>query len=41
MIFLLYNFVTSLADCIWSREWVREWITYLLIEDVAGNVEDS
>jgi len=39
MIFLsyLYNFVTSLAGCNWSRE----WITHLLIEEIPGIVEDS
>ena len=38
MIFLLYlyNFVISLADCNWSRE----WITQIPIEET-GNVEDS
>jgi len=39
MIFLLYlyNFVTSLAGCNWSRE----WITHICTSDVADNVEDS
>jgi len=39
MIFLLflYNFVTSLAGCNWSKK----WITHLPIEEMVDNVEDS